>query len=174
MIENDGHEIDEVLASLLAADRSVRTAAPIPHGLDDFGRATKTHLCQSFEQFAIAFGRFERQPALLRQQSRALLEQPDVVPFDIAQMHEEHVRELITGSKSEKSRKDFERLGGGRKGMGLFVSHHLQAMLDSAQKIVSGGELIARLVIDPAVRCKRGKRDESAALAQLSVAPTGN
>src|SRR5262249_52844016 len=100
--------------------------------------------------------------------------QPDIVPFDVTQMRDQHLRKIVARVKSEKSRKHIERFSGGRKRMGLFVGHHLQAMLDRTQKIVSGGEFIARLPIDPAVRCKRGKRDQGAALAQLGVPPTGN
>src|SRR5215469_3546884 len=173
LIENDGREIDEIFPSLLAANGAIRAAAPILHGLDDFRRATKTHLCQSIEQFALAFGWLERQPTL-RQQLGSSFEQPDVVPFDIAQMRHQHILKIVARVKPEKSRKHIECLGGCRKGMDLFVSHHLQAMFDGTQNIVSGGELIARLPIYPAVRCKRGERDESAALAQLGVAPAGN
>src|SRR5690242_17248928 len=58
--------------------------------------------------------------------------------------------------------------------MDLFVGHHLQTMFDGAQEIVSGGELIARLRIDPAVGRERGKRDDGATVAQFGVPSAGN
>ena len=58
--------------------------------------------------------------------------------------------------------------------MGLLVGHHLQAVLDPAQKIVRRRQFVARRRVDPAVGGERGERGDSAAAAQIVMPATGD
>ncbi len=58
--------------------------------------------------------------------------------------------------------------------MGLLVSHHLQPMLDAAQKIVSRRQLVARGGVDPAVGGEHGQHGDGAAAAQIAVPAAGD
>ena len=88
---------------------------------------------------------------LLAGRRRRALEQPDIMPLDRAQMRDERGGEFIAAGKAEKAGEAVERGAFGRQGVGLLVRHHLQAMLDAAQKIISRAEFVARGFIDPAV-----------------------
>ena len=82
--------------------------------------------------------------------------------------------EFIATGEAEKTRKRRERLGVRRQRMGLLVSHHLQPVLDTAQEIISRGQLVAGRRIDPAAGSERVKRRDGAAAAQFVVAAAGD
>ena len=96
------------------------------------------------------------------------------MPLDIAQMENQRVGKFVAAAKAEKAGKTVERGGIGRQRMGLLVGHHLQAVLDAAQKIVGRRQLIARRGVDPAVGREHGKRGDGAAAAQFAVAAAGD
>src|SRR5271166_4656231 len=89
-------------------------------------------------------------------------------------MPDQHIGEFVARWVPEKARENIERLGSGGKRMGLLVGHHLQTMLDGPQEIVSSRELIARLLIDPAIGRQRRERDDGAAVAQFRVPSAGD
>src|SRR5580700_4293500 len=89
-------------------------------------------------------------------------------------MNQQGVGESVAVLETEKARELAKRGAIGRQGVGLLVGHHLQAMLDAAQKVVSRGERIARLGIDPAAVGERLKRGDRLAAAQLTVAASGD
>ena len=97
------------------------------------------------------------------------------MPLDLAQMR--HAALSAKSSRPVKPRKranTAERGGIGRQRMGLLVGHHLQPVLDAAQKIVSRGQLVARRGVDPAVGGEHGQRGDGAAAAQFAVAAAGD
>ena len=96
---------------------------------------------------------------MLRQQFRRALEQPDIVPLDPAHVAYQRRGKVIAILEAEKPGKDFEGLGLGRQRVGLLIGHHLQPVLDAAQKIISRSQFVARLPADPIFP---GQRVESA------------
>ncbi len=86
----------------------------------------------------------KRQILLLREQGRRAFKQPDIMPLDRAQMRQQRRGEFVAVLEAEKSGKLAQRLGLGGQCVGLLVRHHLQAMLDAAQKIVGRRQLVAR------------------------------
>ena len=96
------------------------------------------------------------------------------MPLDLAQMRHQRAGEIVAALEAEKARKHIERFGIGRQRVGLLVGHHLQAVLDPAQKIIGRGQFVARGGIDPAVGGERGKRGDGAAAAQFGMAAAGD
>src|SRR5208282_1063275 len=89
-------------------------------------------------------------------------------------MREKNFGEIVAILAAEKPGKMAERIGIGRQRVGLLIGHHLQAMLDAAQKIISRRELIARGGVDPAAGGERGKRRHGLAAAQFAMAAAGD
>src|SRR5580692_6052191 len=89
-------------------------------------------------------------------------------------MDQQVIGKIVTVLETEKARELAERRAIGRKGMGLLIGHHLQAMLDATQKIVSRSKRVARFGIDPAAVGERRKRGDRLAAAQLAVAAAGD
>src|SRR5580692_9600873 len=89
-------------------------------------------------------------------------------------MDQQVIGKIVTVLETEKARELAERRAIGRQGMGLLVGHHLQAVLDAAQKVVSRSERVARLGIDPAAVGECRKRSNRLAAAQLAVAAAGD
>src|SRR5580700_7534937 len=89
-------------------------------------------------------------------------------------MNQQGVGEIVAVLETEEARKFAKPNAIRLQGVGLLVGHHLQAVLDAAQKIVSRGERIARLGIDPAALGERRKRGDRLAAAQLAVAAAGD
>src|ERR1700733_5204145 len=58
--------------------------------------------------------------------------------------------------------------------MGLLIGHHLQAVLDPAQKIIRGGQHIARAGIYPAAGGEGRKRLDRLAAAQFGMTAAGD
>ncbi len=91
-----------------------------------------------------------------------------------AQLRQQGDCEFVPAHKTKKARKSFERIGIGRQCVGLLVGHHLQPMLDAAQKFVRRCQLVARRAIDPAAGSERIKRRDGLAAAQRGVAAAGD
>ena len=81
--------------------------------------------------------------------------------------------EVVAALKAEEAGKDIERFGAGRQRVSLLVGHHLQAVLDPAQEVISHSQLIARGGIDPAIGGERGKRCDRTMSTQLGMAAPG-
>src|SRR5437763_926601 len=89
-------------------------------------------------------------------------------------MSDKHLGKIIARCKPEKSRKNFERLGGCRQRVGLLVADHLQAVLDPPQKVVGGREFVACCRVNPAVGGKRSKCRDGATIAQIGMSTAGD
>ena len=137
-------------------------------------RLPKAQHRQPIERIALDVGADEREVLLLGEEGRGALEQSHVVLLDLVQMDQQRVGEIVAVLETEKAREFAKRRAIGRQGVGLLVGHHLQAMLDAAQKIVSRGERVARLGIDPAAVGQRRERGDRLAAAQLAVAAAGD
>ena len=174
MLDDQWHKLDDIVAHLLAAQRPVFPRPPAAHRGRDVLRLPETQHRQPVERVALDVGADEREVLLLGEEGRRALEQPDIVLLDLVQMDQQGVGEIVAILETEKAREFAERRAIGRQGMGLLVGHHLQAMLDAAQKIVSRGERVARLGIDPAAVGERRKRGDRLAAAQLAVAAAGD
>ena len=96
------------------------------------------------------------------------------MPIDLAQLRHQRSGEIVAAGKAEKAGKNVECDGLGRQRMGLLVGHHLQPVLDAAQKIVSLRQFVARGGIDPAVGGKHREHGNGAAPAQFAVPPAGD
>ena len=163
----------ENFTRLFSAQPAIEALAPAVHRAGDLARLPKTHRRQAVERLAVAFRAYERKLLLAGRRRRAL-EQPDIMPLDRAQMRDERGGEFVAAGKAEKAGEAVERGAFGRQGVGLLVRHHLQAMLDAAQEIVSRAEFVARGFIDPAVGGEPRQHGERAAAAQRVVAAAGD
>src|SRR5262249_60067184 len=65
--------------------------------------------------------------------------------------------------------KSLEPLVSRRQGVGLLVGHHLEAVFDHTQETISGGEIIAHLLIDPTAVGQRRERLQRFSDAQLGI-----
>ncbi len=85
--------------------------------------------------------------------------------LDLVQMNQQGGGEIVAILETEKAREFAKSNAIRRQGVGLFVGHHLQAMLDAAQKIVGRGESVTRLGVDPAAVGQRRERGDRLAAA---------
>ena len=92
----------------------------------------------------------------------------------IAQMNEQGSRERVAIGKAGEAGKTLEPIPIGRQGVGLLVGHHLETVLDHTQETVSGGEIIAHLLIDPAAVGKCRERLQRLFDAQLGISSAGD
>jgi hypothetical protein len=58
--------------------------------------------------------------------------------------------------------------------VGLLVGHHLETVFDHTQETVSGGEIIAHLIVDPAAGGQRRERLQRRFEAQLGISAAGD
>src|ERR1700722_5394500 len=75
---------------------------------------------------------------------------------------------------AEEAGKHIKRFRIRRQRMGLLVGHHLQAMLNPAQKKIRGGEFVARGSVDPTAGGEHGKHGNRVAAAQLAMPAAGD
>ena len=174
LLDDQWHELDDIVAHLLAAQRPVFPCPPAAHRGGDVLRLPETQHRQPVERIALDVGADEREVLLLGEEGRRAFEQSDIVLLDLVQMNQQGVGKVVAVLETEKARELAECRAIGRQGVGLLIGHHLQAMLDAAQKIVSRGERVARLGIDPAAVGQRRKRGDRLAAAQLAVAAAGD
>ena len=76
--------------------------------------------------------------------------------------------------KAEKAREALKLFSLGRQRLRLLVIHHLQAMLDRAQKTIGVLHVVARLGVDPAVVAKLVERRQRVAVAQVRITAAGD
>ena len=129
---------------------------------------------EPIERVALPLGRCKRQVLLPREHFAGVLEQPHIVPLDRAQMAEQRFGEVVATGKAEKPRKLIEGGRIGRQCVGLLVGNHLQAVFDAAEKLVGGGQFVARGGVDPAADGERAKGRDRFAPTQLGVASAGD
>ena len=89
-------------------------------------------------------------------------------------MRKQNGGKFVAILEAEKARESFQRLALSRQGVGLLVRHHLQAMLDAAEKVVSRCQIVAHRGVDPAAGGERGQHGDGLAAAQIGVASAGN
>ena len=174
LLDDQRQELDDIVARLLAAQRPVFPRPPAAHRGRDLLRLPKTQDRQPIERIALDVGADEREVLLLGKEGRRALEQPYIVLLNLVQMDQQGVGESVAILETEKAREFAERRAIGRQGVGLLVGHHLQAMLDAAQEVISRGERIARLGIDPAAVGERRERGDRLAAAQFAVSAAGD
>ena len=94
--------------------------------------------------------------------------------LDRAQMRKQNGGEFVAILEAKKPRERFQRLALRRQGVSLFVRHHLQAMLDTAEKVVSRRQIVAHRGVDPAAGGERSQHGHGPAATQIGVASAGN
>jgi len=99
------------------------------------------------------------------------LEQCRVVPFDARQMRHQRVRERFEGYETLEGGQTLQRGRVLRQPMCLPVGHHLQAVLERAEKIVGVGEIDRRAPVQLARPGQRRQCAERRRVAQRRVAP---
>ncbi len=174
LLDDQWHELDDIVAHLLAAQRPVFPCPPAAHRGGNVLRLPETQHRQPIERVAFDVGADEREVLLLGEEGRRALEQSYVVLLDLVQMNQQGVGEIVAVLETKKAREFAKSNAIRRQGVGLLVGHHLQAMLDAAQKVVGRGERIARLGIDPAAVGQRRERGDRLAAAQFAVAAAGD
>src|SRR5262249_61199210 len=80
----------------------------------------------------------------------------------------------VSVRESSESVKTFEPDAIGRQGVGLLVGHNLETVFDQTQETVSGGEIIAHVIVDPAAGGQRRERLQRRFEAQLGISAAGD
>ena len=144
------HELSELIAGMLTAQRPVAAREPLPHPPRGFERLLESHGGKLVERFAVVGIERKRQRTRARFGSRGGLEESGIVPLHIAQMAEQRLGKTVAVGKAEETGEALQSFAVTRQRMGLLVRNHLQAVLEHAQESIGGTELIARLSADPA------------------------
>ena len=89
-------------------------------------------------------------------------------------MLDQLLRECVAILEAGKAREAFEALAVRRQRVGLVVGHHLQPVLDGAQKPIGGVEIGAGVGADPAALGERRERRQRLAAAQFGMPAAGD
>ena len=92
LLDDQWHELDDIVAHLLAAQRPVFPCPPAAHRGGDVLRLPETQHRQPIERVALDVGADEREVLLLGEEGRRALEQSDIVLLDLVQMNQQSCR----------------------------------------------------------------------------------
>src|SRR4051794_34291969 len=163
-----------MLSDESAPQRTGTSGEPMANRRGYFQRLAKSKRHQSVERLAVVgiVGKGER--ALLPCQGRRSLEQLGIMLLHVAKVADKCRRKSLAIRIAEETGETSERVGVGRQGMSLLVVHHLQPVLDRAEKIISGREIFARIAADPSAVGQLRQRRERAAVAQFRMPSSGD
>ncbi len=172
-VEQDRNELGEMGACEGAPERAIFTAKPARNGTGGFRWLPETERRKPIDgrTHVVRVNR-ERCPRTRRRQRG--FEQTGIMTLHVVQMREQDLRESFAASEAHELSEAFKRLLVGRQGMGLLVCHHLQPVLDGAQKPIGGIELVTRTGLDPAVLRERLQCRQGLARAQRRIAAAGD
>ncbi len=140
---------------------------PAAHDGGDGRRIGEAQALQRFERVGIVLDAGEDEIAGGRGKGGRFLEQVRIVALDQSEDARQRGGELRGVGEAEEERDAPQALGVGRQAVRLLVVHHLQAMLDAAQKSVALFELRGGLRGDAAgagerLRARRTSRARAA------------
>src|SRR6202035_1764890 len=121
LLDDQWHELDDIVAHLLAAQRPVFPGPPAAHRGGNVLWLPKAQHRQPVEGVALDVGADEREVLLLGEEGWRALEQSDIMLLDFVQMNQQSVGKIVTVLETEKAREHPERRAIGRQGMGLLV-----------------------------------------------------
>ena len=172
-VEQHRHELGELRAGELAAQRRIGAGQPAAHRGRHLQRLAVAHRAEPVERLAVVGVLGKRQRQLIGPR-RGVLEQPEILALHLAQMLDQLLREGVAILEAGKPREALEAFAVRRQRMGLVVGHHLQAVLDGAQETVGGVEIGAGIGADPAAFGERREHRQRLAAAQFGMPAAGD
>ena len=109
MLDDQRHELDDIVAHLLAAQRPVFPCPPAAYRGRNILRLPETQGRQPIERVALDVGADEREVLLLGEEGRRALEKFYIVLLDLMQMNQQAVGEIVAVLETEKARKFAKR-----------------------------------------------------------------